>query len=78
MTSARGVTQVTLYVVPGADALSGPLASGATPLQGKPLSYNNLLDAATDAASATDGGAVRPVAAASTVPAGPGQLEADG
>ncbi len=43
-----------LYVVPGADALSGPLASGATPLQGKPLSYNNLLDAAAAAGLARD------------------------
>jgi len=43
-----------LYVVPGADALAGPLASGATPLQGKPLSYNNLLDAAAAAALARD------------------------
>lgn len=43
-----------LYVVPGADALSGPLASGAEPLQGKPLSYNNLLDAAAAAGLARD------------------------
>ena len=32
----------------------GPLASGATPLQGKPLSYNNLLDAAAAAGLARD------------------------
>ena len=43
-----------LYVVPGADPLSGPLASGATPIQGKPLSYNNLLDAAAAAGLARD------------------------
>ncbi len=43
-----------LYVVPGADRLSGPLAAGATPLQGKPLSYNNLLDAAAAAGLARD------------------------
>ena len=43
-----------LYVVPGADGLSGPLASGAAPLQGKPLSYNNLLDAAAAAGLARD------------------------
>lgn len=43
-----------LYVAPHADRLSGPLAAGATPLQGKPLSYNNLLDAAAGAALARD------------------------
>jgi phosphoribosylaminoimidazolecarboxamide formyltransferase/IMP cyclohydrolase len=43
-----------LYVVPGADPMSGPLASGATPIQGKPLSYNNLLDAAAAAGLARD------------------------
>ena len=34
--------------------MGGPLASGATPLQGKPLSYNNLLDAAAAAGLARD------------------------
>ena len=43
-----------LYVVPGADPMSGPLASGAAPIQGKPLSYNNLLDAAAAAGLARD------------------------
>ncbi len=43
-----------LYVIPGADARSGPLASGAAPIQGKPLSYNNLLDADAAAALARD------------------------
>ncbi len=43
-----------LYVLPGADSQSGPLASGATPIQGKPLSYNNLLDAAAAAGLARD------------------------
>ncbi len=43
-----------LYVVPHADAMSGPLALGAAPLQGKPLSYNNLLDAAAAAGLARD------------------------
>jgi phosphoribosylaminoimidazolecarboxamide formyltransferase/IMP cyclohydrolase len=43
-----------LYVVPGADPFSGPLASGAAPIQGKPLSYNNLLDAAAAAGLARD------------------------
>jgi phosphoribosylaminoimidazolecarboxamide formyltransferase/IMP cyclohydrolase len=43
-----------LYVVPGADRLSGPLATGASPLQGKALSYNNLLDAAAAAALTRD------------------------
>jgi phosphoribosylaminoimidazolecarboxamide formyltransferase/IMP cyclohydrolase len=43
-----------LYVLPEADPRSGPLATGATPLQGKALSYNNLLDAAAAAALARD------------------------
>ncbi len=43
-----------LYVVPGMDPTAGPLAAGATPLQGKPLSYNNLLDAAAAAGLARD------------------------
>lgn len=43
-----------LYVHPHADRLSGPLATGAIPLQGKALSYNNLLDAAAAAALARD------------------------
>jgi phosphoribosylaminoimidazolecarboxamide formyltransferase/IMP cyclohydrolase len=43
-----------LYTIPHADPLSGALASGATPLQGKPLSYNNLLDAAAAAGLARD------------------------
>ena len=32
----------------------GPFVGGAQPLQGKPLSYNNLLDAAAVAAMARD------------------------
>ncbi|MBX3031353.1 MAG: bifunctional phosphoribosylaminoimidazolecarboxamide formyltransferase/IMP cyclohydrolase [Chloroflexi bacterium] len=43
-----------LYVVPGADPMAGALATGARPLQGKPLSYNNLLDAAAAAGLARD------------------------
>jgi phosphoribosylaminoimidazolecarboxamide formyltransferase/IMP cyclohydrolase len=43
-----------LYVQPNADRLAGPLATGAPPLQGKPLSYNNLLDTAAAAALARD------------------------
>jgi phosphoribosylaminoimidazolecarboxamide formyltransferase/IMP cyclohydrolase len=35
-----------LYRVPGTPAVNGPFAAGADPLQGKALSYNNLLDAA--------------------------------
>jgi len=35
-----------LYRVPGTPPLNGPFAGGADPLQGKELSYNNLLDAA--------------------------------
>ena len=43
-----------LYVLPGADPGAGPLAGGAQPLQGKELSYNNLLDAAAAAGLARD------------------------
>ncbi|TAM58684.1 MAG: bifunctional phosphoribosylaminoimidazolecarboxamide formyltransferase/IMP cyclohydrolase, partial [Chloroflexota bacterium] len=38
-----------LYRLPGAPASAGPLAAGVTLVQGKPLSYNNLLDAAAAA-----------------------------
>jgi phosphoribosylaminoimidazolecarboxamide formyltransferase / IMP cyclohydrolase len=34
------------YRRPGATLADGPFATGAAPLQGKPLSYNNVLDAA--------------------------------
>ena len=40
------------YRRPGPDADGGPFATGAPPLQGKPLSYNNVLDAAAAAAVA--------------------------
>jgi len=40
------------YRRPGPDAERGPFASGEPPLQGKPLSYNNVLDAAAAAAVA--------------------------
>jgi phosphoribosylaminoimidazolecarboxamide formyltransferase/IMP cyclohydrolase len=43
-----------LYVLPGADPGSGLLAGGAQPLQGKELSYNNLLDAAAAAGLARE------------------------
>ena len=43
-----------LYVRVGAPPDGGPFAAGATPLQGKPLSYNNLLDASAATAIATD------------------------
>lgn len=43
-----------LYRVPGMPAANGPFASGAHPLQGKALSYNNLLDAAAAANLARD------------------------
>jgi phosphoribosylaminoimidazolecarboxamide formyltransferase/IMP cyclohydrolase len=43
-----------LYVVPNPDRMVGPLAMGAAPLQGKALSYNNLLDAAAAAAITRD------------------------
>jgi phosphoribosylaminoimidazolecarboxamide formyltransferase/IMP cyclohydrolase len=38
------------YRRPGSDAMDGPFATGAPPLQGKALSYNNVLDAAAAAA----------------------------
>ena len=40
------------YRVPGSGAAAGPFASGAAPLQGKALSYNNVLDASAAAALA--------------------------
>ncbi len=43
-----------LYRVASADPGSGPFAHGVTLLQGKPLSYNNLLDASAVAAMARD------------------------
>ena len=38
------------YRIPGSDQSAGPFASGAPPLQGKALSYNNVLDASAAAA----------------------------
>ncbi len=46
--------QAALYSVVGADPAVGPFVAGAEPLQGKPLSYNNLLDASAAAAMARD------------------------
>ena len=43
-----------LYTLDGADPSAGPFATGATLLAGKPLSYNNLLDASAAAALARD------------------------
>ncbi|MBM4408968.1 MAG: bifunctional phosphoribosylaminoimidazolecarboxamide formyltransferase/IMP cyclohydrolase [Chloroflexi bacterium] len=43
-----------LYRIPGVDPASGPFAAGVRQLQGKPLSYNNLLDAAAAAGIARD------------------------
>jgi phosphoribosylaminoimidazolecarboxamide formyltransferase/IMP cyclohydrolase len=43
-----------LYVRAGARPEDGPLATGGTLLAGKPLSYNNLLDASAAAAIARD------------------------
>lgn len=43
-----------LYLRPGADPSDGPFALGAAPLQGKELSYNNILDASAAAALARD------------------------
>ncbi|HSO30813.1 MAG TPA: bifunctional phosphoribosylaminoimidazolecarboxamide formyltransferase/IMP cyclohydrolase [Candidatus Sulfomarinibacteraceae bacterium] len=41
------------YRRPGPDAESGPFSTGAPPLQGKALSYNNVLDAAAASALAS-------------------------
>ena len=46
--------EAALYSIVGADPAAGPFVDGAEPLQGKPLSYNNLLDAAAAAAVARD------------------------
>ncbi len=46
--------EAALYAVVGADPTAGPFVDGARPLQGKPLSYNNLLDASAAAAMARD------------------------
>ncbi len=46
--------QAGLYSIVGADPAVGPFVDGARPLQGKPLSYNNLLDAAAAAAMGRD------------------------
>jgi phosphoribosylaminoimidazolecarboxamide formyltransferase / IMP cyclohydrolase len=46
--------EAALYAIVGADAAVGPFVDGAEPLQGKPLSYNNLLDASAAAAMARD------------------------
>ncbi len=43
-----------VYRDPGADPDAGPFARGVAPLQGKALSYNNLLDAAAAAGVARD------------------------
>jgi phosphoribosylaminoimidazolecarboxamide formyltransferase/IMP cyclohydrolase len=43
-----------LYRLPGTDPASGPFATGVDQRQGKPLSYNNLLDAAAAAGLARD------------------------
>jgi len=43
-----------VYRDPAADADTGPFARGVVPLQGKALSYNNLLDAAAAAGVARD------------------------
>jgi phosphoribosylaminoimidazolecarboxamide formyltransferase / IMP cyclohydrolase len=43
-----------LYALSGLDLAPGPFSSGPQLLQGKPLSYNNILDAAAAAALARD------------------------
>ena len=43
-----------VYLDPSADPDAGPFARGVEPLQGKALSYNNLLDAAAAAGIARD------------------------
>ncbi len=46
--------EAALYAIVGSDPSAGPFVEGARPLQGKPLSYNNLLDAGAAAAMARD------------------------
>lgn len=46
--------QAALYSAVGAVPAVGPFVGGASPLQGKPLSYNNLLDGSAAAAMARD------------------------
>jgi len=46
--------EAALYALVGAHPDVGPFVDGAAPLQGKPLSYNNLLDASAAAAAARD------------------------
>ncbi len=46
--------EAALYSIVGADPEVGPFVDGVEPLQGKPLSYNNLLDAGASAAMARD------------------------
>ena len=46
--------QAALYRRPDAGPSDGPFARGASPLQGKELSYNNILDASAAAALARD------------------------
>ncbi|HWH23491.1 MAG TPA: bifunctional phosphoribosylaminoimidazolecarboxamide formyltransferase/IMP cyclohydrolase, partial [Candidatus Limnocylindria bacterium] len=43
-----------LYTASGADLAAGAFSQGATPLQGKPLSYNNILDTAAATGLARD------------------------
>jgi phosphoribosylaminoimidazolecarboxamide formyltransferase/IMP cyclohydrolase len=43
-----------LYTIRGLELAAGPFSDGALLLQGKPLSYNNILDAAAAAALARD------------------------
>ena len=46
--------QAALYAVHGAGLAAGPFSGGADQLQGKPLSYNNILDASAAAGLARD------------------------
>ena len=46
--------QAALYSAVGADPSAGPFVAGVAPMQGKPLSYNNLLDASAVAAMGRD------------------------
>jgi phosphoribosylaminoimidazolecarboxamide formyltransferase/IMP cyclohydrolase len=66
-----------LYIRPGTDPRSGPLAFGAQPLQGKALSYNNLLDASASVALARDLGGAAVVIVKHGNPCGAASTAAD-
>jgi phosphoribosylaminoimidazolecarboxamide formyltransferase/IMP cyclohydrolase len=63
------------YRLPGASPASGPFAGDATPLQGKALSYNNILDGSAAAGLARSLGGPACVIVKHTNPCGAAQRE---